>query len=223
MSESHATAYADLRIRVSEMIDRTDASALGKPAPATPEWCVHDVIAHLVGVPDDVVHGRLDGLASDQWTQTQVDKRRDVAAADLLAEWAEQSPAFEAMLAGAPAEIAGQALFDAATHEYDIRHALGVPGARNSEAIVVGWEWIVAPRTRGAMPGLCFVVDGEEQIAGAGEVVARIEAPRFELFRAVSGRRSAKEIAQYKWDRDPEPELLLAAAFFRLRDDPLGE
>ena len=33
-------------------------------APATPEWRVHDVLAHLVGVPADILAGRLDGVAS---------------------------------------------------------------------------------------------------------------------------------------------------------------
>ena len=48
-------------------------------------------------------------------------------------------------------------------------------------------------------------------MSGAGDLVARVEAPRFELFRAVSGRRTAAEIAGYGWDREPDPELLLAA------------
>jgi hypothetical protein len=223
MSEPHAIAYRELRLRVSDVIRRADATALAGPAPATPEWCAHDVVAHLVGVADDVVNGRLEGIATDPWTQAQVDKRADSSIGEMLAEWEANGPAFEALLAGAPAEIAGQALFDAATHEHDLRHAIGAPGARESDAIAQAWEWIVDARTRGGAPAVRFVVDGAEQVSGAGDVLATIEAPRFEFFRAVSGRRAASEIEQYQWDCDPEPELLLAAEIFSLRAVPLGE
>ena len=88
----------------------------------------------------------------------------------------------------------------------------------------IGWEWIVAARTRGNAPAICFVTpEAGEQVSGAGAVVARIEAPRFELFRAVAGRRTAAEIAGYAWDRDPEPSLLLAADFFSLPESSIGE
>jgi uncharacterized protein (TIGR03083 family) len=223
MSESHATSYRELRLRVSDVIRQTDASALARPAPATPAWRVHDVISHLVGVPDDVVNGRMDGLASDAWTQAQVDKRVGHSAAGLLAEWEAVGPAFEALLAASPPEIAGQAVFDAVTHEHDLRHSIGAPGARESDAITEAWKWIVDARTRNGEHALCFVIDGAEEVSGTGEVVATIEASRFELFRAVSGRRTATEIEQYKWDRDPDPTLLLAAEIFSLREVSLHE
>src|SRR5215831_272712 len=138
MSESHAVAYKALRGRVREVVEAADPAALDTVVPATPEWRARDVLAHLVGVTDDVVNGRLDGIASDPWTQAQVDARRDRPAAELLAEWDETAPQFESMLAAAPAEIAGQALFDAATHEHDLRNALGTPGARESDAVDSG-------------------------------------------------------------------------------------
>jgi len=223
MSESHAVAYRALRVRVREVVEAADADAMRAVVPATPEWCAHDVLAHLVGVADDVVNGRLEGIATDAWTQAQVDARTDRSTAELLDEWDTVSPQFEAMLAAAPAEIAGQALFDAATHEHDLRNALGVPGARDSDAIDTGWEWIVEARTRAGAHAMCFVVEGGERVSGVGDVVARIEASRFEFFRAVSGRRTFDEIAGYGWDRDPDPNLLLGAEIFTMRTSSLGE
>src|SRR5215213_8776798 len=95
MSEPHATAYRELRLRVTEIVRAADASALSRPAPATPGWSAHDLVAHLVGVPDDVVNGRIDGVASDPWTQAQVDKRAGCSAAEMLEEWEQTGPAFE--------------------------------------------------------------------------------------------------------------------------------
>jgi uncharacterized protein (TIGR03083 family) len=223
MSESHGVAYQALRTRVCELVGGVDASALEVVAPATPIWRAHDVLAHMVGVTNDVVHGRMDGLASDPWTQAQVDARAALPASDLLAEWAEYGPQFEGMLSAAPDAIAGQALFDAATHEHDLRNALGIAGARDSDAVSSGWDWILGARTRNGAPAICFAVESGEQVSGVGELAARVEAPLFELFRAVSGRRTAKEIAHYGWDREPNPSVLLAADFFSIPAESIGE
>jgi hypothetical protein len=174
-------------------------------------------------VPDDVVNGRMDGLASDAWTQAQVDARTARSTRELLDEWDAVGPRFEALLAAAPAEIAGQAIFDAATHEHDLRNALGLPGARDSDAVDSGWQWLVEARTRAGAHAMCFVVEEGEQPSGVGDVVGRVEASRFELFRAVSGRRTETEIAGYRWDRDPDPTLLLGADIFTMRSTSLGE
>lgn len=222
-SVSHGAVYRDLRARVAELISSIDAHEFDQLSPATPNWRVHDLLSHLVGVSDDVVHGRLDGVATDSWTAAQVEPRRNRAAAELLAEWGEHAPEFETLLDNAPAEISGQALFDAATHEHDIRCALRVGGARDSNAIAVGWRWMLDARTRGGAPALCFATEAGEELAGTGEPVARIETSRFELFRAITGRRSASEIAHYGWDREPDPLLLLSAPIFHMREEPLAE
>ena len=132
-------------------------------------------------------------------------------------------PAVRGAARGAPAEIAGQALFDAATHEHDLRNALGSPGARDSDAVDTGWQWLVDARTRAGAHAMRFVVEDGELASGVGDVVARIEASRFELFRAVSGRRTEAEIASYGWDREPDPNLLLGAEIFTMRATSLGE
>ena len=76
MTEPHAQAYADLRESRHELVGEVDPAGLERPAAATPGWRVRDVLAHLVGVSDDIVSDRRDGIASDAWTGAQVDRRR---------------------------------------------------------------------------------------------------------------------------------------------------
>jgi hypothetical protein len=128
------------------------------------------------------------------------------------------------MLEAAPAEISGQALFDAVTHEHDLRNALGAPGARDTDAVEIAWDWILAARTQMGAPPIKLVTETGARVAGQGEPKATVEAPRFELLRASAGRRSAKEVAAYRWDPKPDPALLLASTdIFSLRTDPLNE
>ena len=135
MTEEHAAVHAELRTRVVGLVRSVEPSALDRIAPATPEWRVRDVVAHMVGVSDDVVNGRLDGITSEAWTAAQVERRRAVPFEELLADWDEYGPQFEAMLSDAPELLAGQAVFDAFTHEHDICNAISRPGARDSDAL----------------------------------------------------------------------------------------
>ncbi len=100
MSELHAEAYRGLRGRVREVVEAADADAMVAVVPATPEWRAHDVLAHLVGVTDDVVSGRLEGIATDSWTQAQVDARVTRSTGELLAEWSETGRAVRSAARG---------------------------------------------------------------------------------------------------------------------------
>jgi uncharacterized protein (TIGR03083 family) len=220
---SYSQSYRALRGRVGELIRAAGSEAFDGPSPATPEWRVHDVLSHMVGVTDDVVNGRLDGVATEPWTAAQVDARRTRTAAELLEEWEATAPQFEAVLDAAPPEIVGQALFDAVTHEHDIRCALHAPGARDSDALDIAWDWLIGARSRGGGEAIRFVTEAGEVVTGAGLPTYSVEASRFELLRATVGRRSPAEIARYTWDPMPNAELLLGSEIFRLRDTPLDE
>jgi uncharacterized protein (TIGR03083 family) len=214
-------AYKGVRTRVTELVASTDPARMDEQSPATPEWRVRDVLAHMVGVPADVLAGKLDGVATNAWTQAQVDARRDKSVREMLDEWEETGPQFEAALADVPFEITGQALFDAVTHEHDIRAALGAPGGRDSEAVGLAWQWLLGARAAG--PRVCFVTEAGEELSGAGDVQITIKAPRFELVRAVTGRRTAEEVARYGWDPEPRVEMILGGDLFTMRASSLGE
>lgn len=223
MTERHAASYEALRIRVVALIQDTETARLEQIAPATPQWRVRDVFGHMVGVGDDVVNGRLDRIASDEWTAAQVDRRRDVPVGELVDEWAAVGPAFEQMLGAAPEPIAGQAVFDAVTHEHDIRQAIGCPGARDAECVGVSWDWFLGTRTQAGAPAICFVTERGEEIAGTGAPQLTVRAPSFELLRAATGRRTRAEMERFEWEPAPDVDRLIAAPFFTIRTETLGE
>jgi len=223
MTEPHALAYSELRTRVTSLVGDVDPADLERPAAATPGWRVRDVLAHLVGVSDDIVSDRRDGIASDEWTGAQVDRRRDIPITELIADWERFGPGFEELLAAGPAELTGQALFDAATHEHDLRQAVARPGARASTAMQQGWDWFVDARTRMGAPAIRFVTERSDDIAGVGDPRVTVRALYFELFRATTGRRTAAEMERYEWEPAADVEIILAAPFFTIRTESLGE
>jgi uncharacterized protein (TIGR03083 family) len=222
-SQRYATEYGALRRRVTELVGALPPDALDIASPATPEWSAHDVLAHMVGVADDAVNGRLDGVASDPWTAAQVDARRGVATAVMLEEWEQVGPQFADAMLAIPEVFAGQALFDAFTHEHDLRHALGRPGARDTDALELIYAWLVGLRSLTEQRALCYETEVGTAVSGVGEPVATIATSRFEIVRGATGRRSRSEIEQWTWDPKPDPDLVLLASFFTMRDDPLAE
>jgi hypothetical protein len=169
------------------------------------------------------VAGRLDGVATDPWTQAQVEKRRGLSAREMLDEWDAHGPAFDALIGGAPDQIAGQALFDAATHEHDIRRALQAPGGRDSDALALAFDWIVSMRPSTGLPALRLVTEHGEEMVGGDEPQATVKTSRFEFLRACTGRRSESEIAAWAWEGEPRPDLVLTAEIFTMRETPLNE
>ncbi len=218
-------AYRGVRLRVSELVTHADADALGAVAPATPDWTVHDVLAHLVGVSTDIVSGNLDGVGSDPWAAAQVERSRDRACVDLLAEWDEHGPVVEEMAAQF-GRAAGQLLSDATTHEHDVRGALGAAGARDTDAVGLSFGFVgvsLGEQLDAAGSGALVVHHGvQTDTLGTGERVASLRIDDFEFVRALTGRRSVEQMAAYDWDGDFAPEHLVLARF-SARPDPLVE
>ena len=159
--------------------------AMDAIAPATPEWRVRDLLAHLVGVTADATNGRLEGVATDPWTAAQVDARRDASITEILAEWDDYGPQFEGALVALPHAIGGQAVFDAVTHEADMRHALARPGERTCDGVAISFEFCCLGRTAGSLPALRIVTERGETIAGTGDPIATLTTSQFEFIRAV--------------------------------------
>jgi uncharacterized protein (TIGR03083 family) len=219
-SDACAAAYRELRARVSELVRSADPGALDAIAPATPEWRVRDVLAHVSGVNTDIVNGNLNGVASDAWTDAQVATRRDWPVEQILEEWEANGSAVEAdaaMLGSA----AGQWVYDACTHEHDIRNALGAPGARDSDAVAIAFEW-GTDRLGDILDGeaaIGIVLDTEagSRTVGTVEPRATVRVSRFEAIRAMTGRRSVAQMEAYGWADEPLPVCLPLRPMFTPR------
>ncbi len=218
-------AYRGIRVRVGELVAWCDDPALGTVAPATPDWTVHDLLAHLVGVTADIVSGNLDGVGTDAWAAAQVEARRRATGDDLLAEWTEHGPVVEEM-ASQFGRAAGQLVSDATTHEHDVRGALGAPGARGSDAVALSFGFLglsLAEQLDAADRGALVVHHGDTtDTLGTGEAVASLRIDDFEFVRALTGRRCVEQMAAYDWDGAFAPEHLVLARF-TARPDPLVE
>jgi len=94
-------AYVDIRTRLIELGRSLDDAQAAAMVAACPKWTVKDAFAHLVGNNADGIAGRMDGVTQDWWTQRQVDERSGHTLAEVLDEWDELSPAFEAGLRSA--------------------------------------------------------------------------------------------------------------------------
>ena len=217
-----SAAYCGLRERVSAMVAAAPIEQLQAIAPATPEWRVHDVIAHLVGVPADVLAGRMEGVTTDAWTAAQVDARRDLPTAALIDEWSATAATFEPML-GDFGVMAGQALLDACTHEHDVRDALGAPGARDTDAVHIGSQWLgdrIGDFNAAAGHGpLRIETDLWSETYGDGEPVATLRVSAFELMRGSTGRRSQRQLDTWDWSGAARPELVVMPIFTARTDD----
>jgi len=106
--------------------------------PCTPEWTIRQLAAHLVGVPEDVLAGRMEGVASDAWTHAQVERYGDSTLKELADLFESSAPKIDSIIHNFPQPIISQFVMDAVTHEQDMRSALGVPGGRDSKAVEVG-------------------------------------------------------------------------------------
>ncbi|MFN8026126.1 MAG: maleylpyruvate isomerase family mycothiol-dependent enzyme [Acidimicrobiia bacterium] len=219
-------AYCATRLRVRALLEAAPPGAADLVVPACPSWTVHATVAHLAGVSTDLVEGRLDGLASDAWTAAQVERARGESLPELLDRWDEHGAVVDSMADGFGA-AGGQLVADVVSHEHDLRHALGEPGARDSDAVAIGFRFMSGGvrnrRNEAGAPPLLVRHETGERLLGNGEPGAWLTTTRFEFLRASSGRRTVDEIDAMEWSGDARPDLLLFADLFTPRTTSLGE
>lgn len=222
--------YSVTRKELASFVSSLSEDDLTRPVPATPSWSIRDVIAHVSRVVVGTAAGDFPreffmAIGSEhavavlnEWTERQVAEGRGRPLQDLLDDWENATGAVAPMMRGDAAwpegvmPYAGYVLTtDLAVHQQDIYGALGVVKDRDAAPIAIGFaSYVGGVGLRiGASggPAVRFVTEHKEVVAGGGEPAATVRAPRFELFRALSGRRSLDQVRAYEWDGDPEPFL----------------
>jgi hypothetical protein len=174
-------AYSELRTRVSDLMRSITSEQAQTIVPHCPQWTVKDCLAHMIGVPEDVINGQMDGVATDAWTDRQVQRHAKESVEDLLAIWDANAPIFGKILPNIPQPIISQFMFDQTTHEHDIRHALSTPGARDSSAIAVAEGFLRNLVSRNA----------DTEVSE----LANTSITGFEFVRSFSGRRNLDQIS----------------------------
>ena len=180
-SEDVVSAYVDLRDRMIAFLRELPEEVTNTTVPHCPSWTVQETVSHMVGVPDALLAGDFDGIASDEWTQRQVERHRGLSLADLADKWEEQADAFLTMLPQIPQPSLSQLVFDVVSHEHDVRHAVGRPGSRDSAAVAVGVAFmknIIAMRKKLDV-----------------SLVDKWPVSTFEVFRTLGARRSLEQMA----------------------------
>jgi hypothetical protein len=226
MSETdHVAIYRGIRRRVTELTRELPVDVLDRIAPATPAWRVRDIVAHLAGGTANIVSGDLDDVASEVWTQAQVDARSDTPIGAVLDEWARCSDVVEPMIGSFDSLMRAMLLTDAVTHEHDLRGAIGMPGQRDTDAIAYAFRGVAKGigAQRGAAGAVRILHDAGETVVGEGDPTATVRTSRFEIVRASVGRRSYEQIASWDWEGDARPETVVLSRFSPPRATPLHE
>ena len=218
--------YAAARHRITDLLMSSPEGAAMAICPATPEWTVRDVVAHLRGITEDVRTGNLAGVATDPWTAAQVARHSDDSVEELLTGWAEDAQLLEGVLSSPQGESVGRAVIDIYTHEADIRGALSRPAPMTLDfadwAIPVAGGNVCAEIAASGLPPL-RIVTSEGDDVGPADAPVVLTIQRFELFRAVLGRRSREQVLDYDWGGADGAPYLSHLFIFGPRDGALVE
>ena len=205
--DPHLTPYLDTVERVIELAQA--AGDLDQVVPTCPDWTAHEVLAHLAGLAEDWVEGRLEPYGSDEWAAAQVERLRGRPLDEIVTRLrtaARQFGNLESPLGLTPARWG---FSDAVTHEADLRPLLA-PGTRvPDEAVALAtagavsrWRHHIASTGLGPM-----VITGvglrSWNVGEPGGDDLRVSAPPYQFFRGLFGRRSRRQVESWDWSGDP--------------------
>lgn len=218
------------RQRVRALVTGLDEEQVQRHVPACPDWTVRDLLSHVVGLPVDVLDGDEPEDHDPAWTQAHVDRRRGRSVAELVAEWDDVAPRLVAWMG----EHGSRPLNDVVIHEQDLRGAVGEPGARDTPGLAEVRRRMAGRLADavGDLPPIALVDPAPEGWRwcshGDGGVdpddaPVRLEASGFDLFRALTSRRTADQLRSWTVRGEITPYLDAFAGLGDLPTEPLPE
>lgn len=216
-------AYHATRERIGALARNLDATALGATVPACPDWDVHDLLAHVSGIPEAIAAGDLPTGDQQVWLDGLVEQRKGVPVDELLDRWAACADATSALIDGGVDLL----LIDVVCHEHDLRGAVGRPGERGAPEV----RAIVQSQLEALVPGMkergigALVVDAEgiQWASHLAKPGCTLRIDPWEATRVLESRRTAEEIRALPHSGDVEPYIEIIAGHLPLPVAPLGE
>lgn len=209
-----ADVYAAVRARMAGQGRSLSTGQAAAMVPASPDWTVRDVYAHVVGINDDIIAARLDGIGSDAWTAAQVDRRRALTIDQICDEWESLAPAIDAVTTADPF-LGLRMLADLVVHDHDIAAALGIAPEREGAATELALDRYAPTFVERAESagGAAVVCDGGVW-GDPHSAAVTVSGTAFDLLRSIAGRRTATQIRDaLVWSADPAPWLGLVSTY----------
>ena len=211
------SAYRGVRERVKELVLSLPSEDLDRQVPACPDWTVKELVSHMTGIASDMLAGNVAEAGQKQWTQAQITKRRDRSIEEIVAEWDEAGVQIDEALGYLHPAAAAATVGDAATHEHDLRGAVGDRDARDTDAVSLAfgsYARFLSRRIReNNLPTLELKTESEVVLAGKEEPIGSVSGSQFELLRALTGRRTKDQIRTLEWSTDPEPFMEIFSSY----------
>lgn len=174
------SAEQGIRSRTIEILRSLDDAQVSAPVATCPGWTVRELACHDFGVIDDILDGRLEGAGSDAWTAAQVERHGAKSMGQICDEWESVASAFDDLLLAVPEPVNLQIVMDQATHEHDLRLAVGRPGAQDDPSLGVAAAYLF---------GILSQLDPELSSSIEG-----LDLPAFDVVRSITGRRSLEQL-----------------------------
>lgn len=218
-----SVGYHVTRRRVTELVGGLDETDFKRAVPACPAWDVHDLLAHMSGIPDELSAGNYPSGDTQAWLNDIVDARKDVMIDELLARWEATEGRIDALIDGGAAKM----LADVVSHEHDLRAAVQRPGARGTPEVraVVQIELeLLKAGMEDAGLGALVIDSGEVQWASHfAKPACTLRVDPWEAIRLLQSRRTADELRGAPRTGDIEPYIDVIATHSPLPESPLGE